>query len=159
MNRYRSICVLATVFLMATGCDSGTSSRQPVGPKAPKLSGLPTEVTVKQRSTTVVPGSEESLRLTIDDITRGQVMTSLADKDGGLILAAASLEAGDTAMFKLGDETYQLTLKELSNALVGEDFATFTIAWKSRIRTTGVPDYAEQRWWRRRRFHWCVTLC
>ena len=128
VNRCPSICVFAAVFLVAAGCDSGAPSRQPVAPKAAKLSGLPAEVTVKQRSTTVVPGSEESLRVTIDDITRGQVMTSLADKEGGAVLAATSLATGDTVMFKLGDETFQLTLKELNNALVGEDFATFTIS-------------------------------
>jgi hypothetical protein len=127
------ICVFAAVFLVAAGCDSGARSRQPVAPKAAKLSGLPVEVTVKQRSTTVVPGSEESLRVTIDDITRGQVMTSLADKEGEAVLAATSLATGDTVMFKLGDETFQLTLKELNNALVGEDFATFTISIPEKI--------------------------
>ena len=128
MNHCPSICVFVAVFLVAAGCDCGAPSRQPVAPKTVKLSGLPAEVTVKQRSTTVVPGSDESLRVTIDDITRGQVMTSLADKEGGAVLASTSLATGDTVMFKLGDETFQLTLKELNNALVGEDFATFTIS-------------------------------
>jgi hypothetical protein len=128
VNRCPSVCVFVAMYLVAAGCDSGTPSHQPVAPKAVKLSGLPAEVTVKQRSTTAVPGSEEALRITIGDITRGQVMTSLADKEGRAVLAATSLASGDTVKFELVDETFQLKLEELNNALVGEDFATFTIS-------------------------------
>jgi hypothetical protein len=85
-------------------------------------------MTAQQRTTTVVPGSDAALRLTIDDITHGQVIASLVNSDGESVLAATSLTPGDSAAFKFGDETYQLTLKELNNALVGEDFATFVVS-------------------------------
>jgi hypothetical protein len=128
MNHYCSLFGLAVLCFVAAGCDAGPSSSQPAEQKQPKLSGLPAEVTVKQRSTTVVPGSNGLLRVTIDDITRGQVMTSIAGQDGGAILAATSLATGDTVSFQLENETYELTLNHLNNALVGEDFATFTIS-------------------------------
>jgi hypothetical protein len=103
--------------------------------KSLQLPDLPVEMAVKQRSTTVVPGSDGSLRLTIDDITRGQVIASLIDEEGGSVLAATSLSRGDSAPFKFGNETYQLTLKELNNALVGEDFATFVVSSGSKTGT------------------------
>jgi hypothetical protein len=129
MNHYRRVFGLAVLCFAAAGCDSGPSSRQASVQKLPKLSGLPADVTVKQRSTTVVPGSEGLLRVTIDDITRGQVMTSLADKEGRTVHAATSLAPGESMSFELGNEIYQLTLKELNNALVGQDFAIFTISF------------------------------
>jgi hypothetical protein len=75
----------------------------------------------------VVPGSDGALRLTIEDITRGQVIVSLVDKQGAAELAATSLKPGESVSFDLGKETFQLTLAKLNNALVGEDSATFTI--------------------------------
>jgi hypothetical protein len=95
---------------------------------APTIANLPTELTVKQRTTTDVPGSGGGVRLTIDDITGGQVMTSLADKEGAVIFAPTSLEPGESAAFTLGDQTYTLTLDALENELVGDDSATFVIA-------------------------------
>jgi hypothetical protein len=83
---------------------------------------------VTQRTTTRVPGSQRSLHLTIDDITAGQVMASLAGNDGKPVLAATSLKRGESAAFTLGDATYQLTLKELDNSVLGDDFATFVIS-------------------------------
>jgi hypothetical protein len=144
MKYRRSVFLLAVVLVVSAGCDSGRSSRQPAQQKVPKLSGLPADVTVSQRSTTVVPGSDGLLRVTIDDITRGQVMTSLAGKDGGVVLAATSLAAGDKAAFRLGEQTYELTLKELNNALVGDDFAIFTISLSAEEGATSEAANIEQ---------------
>jgi hypothetical protein len=93
-----------------------------------KLTNLPVEMTVKQRSTTVVPGSEGQLVLTVDDITRGQVMASLATAAGDAVLPARSMSADEDATFRFGESSYLLTLKELNNALVGEDFASFIVS-------------------------------
>src|SRR5690606_7222359 len=67
-------------------------------------------------------------RVTIDDITRGQVMVSVAGAEDEVLLAQTSLTTGDSAEFELRGQTYVLLLKELNNALVGEDFATFEIS-------------------------------
>lgn len=120
-------CVTVVLLIAQIGCNSEQAS-PPSEQTGPSLSDLPIELTVKQRSTTTVPGSGGALRLTIGDITGGQVMASLADAEGTVVLADTSLASGDEATFHLGTESYQLELKELSNALVGEDFASFVIS-------------------------------
>jgi uncharacterized lipoprotein YajG len=86
--------LLLAVVLVA-GC-SPEPSPLPAAETTPLFSVLPIEMTVKQRSTTVVPGSGGAVFLTIDDITRNQVMASLADKDGGVLLAVTSFKPGDS---------------------------------------------------------------
>jgi hypothetical protein len=84
-------------------------------------------MTVKQRTTTVVPGSNEAVSLTVDDVTRGQVMASLAAKDGAVLLAPTSMVEDRTVSFKLGDVAYNLTLTNFDNELVGDDSVSFMI--------------------------------
>ena len=116
------------IIMLLGGCERKERAQQARRPAAPAIRGLPVEMTVKQRSTTAVPGSDEALRITIDDITAGQVMVSLADNDGKGVLASTSLKQGETAEFKFQQQKYQLTLSELENELVGEDFATIAIS-------------------------------
>jgi hypothetical protein len=126
MKTHAGITGLLLAGLVTTGC-----SRKPAAATAatvPKLPGLPVDVTVKQRTTTPVPGSDGGIQLTVDDITRGQVMVSLAGLECGVLLPQTSLEPDKTAAFKLGGENYTVKLKALNNALIGEDFATVTIS-------------------------------
>jgi Family of unknown function (DUF5329) len=85
-------------------------------------------MTVRQRSTTPVPGSNDELRLTIDDVTRNQVMASVSTRDGAAVLAPVSLSPGRTALFTFRGRAYRLTLGALSNVLIGQDSAKFTIS-------------------------------
>lgn len=98
------------------------------GTKASQFADPPISMTVKQRSTTAVPGAGDALRLTIDDITRGQVIVSLSAKDGSAVLSQVSLSMHGTARFKYGNGEYVLRLTKLYNALIGEDHASFFIA-------------------------------
>jgi hypothetical protein len=116
--------VIAVVFL--GGCSRKGAPAAPAEP--PRLPDLPIEMTVAQRSTTPVPGSEDGLRLTIDDVTRGQVVASLSARDGTVVLAPVSLEAGKSAPFTFRGHGYVLKLTSLKNALMGQDAATFQIA-------------------------------
>jgi hypothetical protein len=116
------------LILLIAGCDSQPTPPATPAQTPPAIRGLPVEMTIKQRSTTPVPGSDESLRITIDDITAGQVMVSLANKDGKSVLASTSLKQGERAQFKFQQEEYQLTLRELDNELVGEDFARIVVS-------------------------------
>jgi hypothetical protein len=135
--------VLAASSILCMGCKERPQSPPTPPPQAPvpnartPLSNLPIKMTVGQRSTTEVPGSEGALRLTIGDITRGQVIVTLVDKQGEAELAATSLKPGDSASFDLGADTYQLKLSELNNALIGDDFATFTITRGANARANG----------------------
>src|SRR5688500_3340761 len=94
-----------------SGCDTASRSTK-AKVSAPGLRELPVSMKVRQRSTTRVPGSQQALHLTIDDITRGQVMTSLKDSDGKPVLAPTSFKEGDAASFSFGDAVYELQLAE-----------------------------------------------
>jgi hypothetical protein len=120
------IAVLASV-LMAAACGPGTPPTDTPAPRpdqAPELAGLPVEMTVRQRTTTPVPGSGDDLRLTIDDVTRNQVMVSLATRAGATVLATISLSPGGSADFSYGDGRYAVQLKSLSKKVFGQDYAT-----------------------------------
>jgi hypothetical protein len=124
MNRFtRSFPALAIIAALTTSC----SKQQAAPPVAPQPAIKTVEVTVKQRSTTAIPGTDEAIRVTIDDITANQVRASLSLKDGTAVLADRSLVPGDAAAFEFGGASYRLKLKQLNNALIGEDFATFLV--------------------------------
>ena len=119
------------ILMLLAGLFFAACSRKPP-PAAvqagPKLAGLPVEIKVKQRTTTPVPSSDGAVQLTVDDITSGQVMVSLAGKDGSSLLSQTSLEKGKAAAFKFGGGDYVLSITDLNNALLGEDFVTLTIS-------------------------------
>jgi hypothetical protein len=126
IGRHGMACL--ALIALVPGCDEGVTPQGSAAPRPPAIRGLPVELEIRQRSTNEVPGSDDSLQITIDDITAGQVMVSLADKDGKAVLAATSLEQGEMAEFKFQEQEYQLMLRELDNELVGEDFATIVIS-------------------------------
>jgi hypothetical protein len=108
--------------LLIIGC------KQREDPARPALSiASPVDFTVVQRQTVAVPGSVGELLLTIDDITRGQVMAGLAWQDGKALVARRSLREGENIKFEVGGQTYTLVLKKLRNVVVGNDTATFRV--------------------------------
>jgi hypothetical protein len=124
---------VVTGLSIVLGCKD--QPHQPV--EAPlKLSGSATSLTAKQRSTSEVPGSDGKLQLTIDDITDGQLITSLSGEDGAAILAPASMKTGDARPFTLGTQKYHLTLVSMNNELIGEDSAEFRISLPSNLTET-----------------------
>jgi Family of unknown function (DUF5329) len=126
------LLILAAVSMC--GCSKAVPSKPPAQ-KPAAFNELPIELTVKQRSNTTVSGSR--LRLTVDDITRGQVMVSLADTDGVAVLATTSIRESKSATFTLDGDEYQITLRELDNELVGDDFATFVISRAASTAAAG----------------------
>ncbi len=84
--------------------------------------------TQRQRTTQALPGSNEQLLLTIDDITRGQVMASISTDHGTIVLSTISLLPDTSVDLTLGRESYTLTLESLRNELLGEDYAVFHLA-------------------------------
>ena len=123
-SRLRRSWIVGMLVLVAA-CSSSTTPDEP-GPA--RLAGLPVRLTVKQRTTTEIPGAAGGLRLTIDDVTRGQVMVSLAQASGAVVLAPVSLHAGQTVPFELQGVALLLNLEKLDNALIGDDFGTFVIS-------------------------------
>jgi hypothetical protein len=128
-----AFAVVVTGLSVLLGCEV----QSPPAKKSPlKLSKTPSSMTVKQRSTSAVSGSNGQLQLTVDDITGGQVIASLARADGKAILAPASMKSGDVRTFKLGSQEYQLRLVALQNELVGADSGEFEISLPSKMTET-----------------------
>ncbi|MBI4880307.1 MAG: DUF5329 family protein [Planctomycetes bacterium] len=91
-----------------------------------------------QRQSTEVPGSRGYLRVELDDVTGGQVMTSLSAGESERPVAAASLREWDSLPIDLPEARYVLGVERLCNLLMGEDFAVLSLstpeAWEtSRI--------------------------
>ena len=123
------LILLAT--MAATCLSAALDAAEPKKQKssdARELQDLPATLRIKQRTTATVPGSAGKLQLTADDITRGQVILSLSHAKHGVLLGPTSMRPEDAKGFQLGSESYQLRLKELSNALIGDDFAEVEIA-------------------------------
>ena len=79
-------------------------------------------VTIKQRGNGWLPGGRHKLHL--DDITGGQVMVSVTDSDGRVILGPKSVRKGDS--FSAGG--MDIEVSRLENMVVGtSDFGEFTV--------------------------------
>ena len=119
--------------ILLLSCAVGCAGDQPMAVTSPalatpkQLEGLPLEFTVKQRSSELVPRTKEELTITTGDITRGQVPVTLLDKDGIAVFGPVSLKVDEPTTFRFHQTSYTIRVKELSNALIGDDFASFVI--------------------------------
>ncbi len=80
-----------------------------------------------QRTTRAVPGSDGRLRITIDDITAGQVMVTITSADGSPLIGPVSMLAGGGLECGSGAARCRLVLLRLHNNLIGEDYVRFRI--------------------------------
>lgn len=83
-----------------------------------------TSVTIKQRRTERIL---DGARLTIGDITAGQVLVTLKDREGQRLIDKKSMKLGDTTAFELAGASFNLRITQLTNVLIGTDFAVFDI--------------------------------
>lgn len=132
----------AVALLLLFGCPNKqppAPSQQPAAPTT-SLPPLPLELSVKQRTTTPLATDGGGPTITIDDVTRGQAMVSLALDSGRPLLAPTSLREGESASFELEGRTYAVTLKKLTNELVGEDSAVIVVDEQASAATTPKGD-------------------
>lgn len=92
------------------------------------ISGLPVTVTLKQRSTAAIPGADDQLSIAVEDITGGQTTVSVRRGESDRLLGPQAMRTGESAIFQYAGQDFALKLGKLDNALVGEDFATFTVS-------------------------------
>lgn len=130
------MCRIALLLMVCVACGCSKAPAPTVQSSSIQLEGLPITITVKQRATTVISGSNGKISITTGDITKGQVDTSLVDIQGKPILSPVSMKPGDTRLFIFENRVYSLRLDRLSNAIVGEDFATFTIVTPDQATTS-----------------------
>lgn len=87
----------------------------------------PNTLHLSQRSTTEIPGSEGKVLITIGDITRSQVAVSVSWDKGESLVGTRSLQEGDEIELEIEGTRYKLKLSRLTNELVGDDSAEFSI--------------------------------
>jgi hypothetical protein len=110
------------------------------GAPAPKRKGPPVKIelpndplriTVVQRRSKAVPGFHGAVTIRIGDITHGQVLLEIVSEDVlRPVVDTHSVQEGDVTPFKLGSAEYYLSVVELRNFLIGDDFAVFEISTK-----------------------------
>lgn len=116
--RMRRLLVLA--FVMFPGCTATRLS----------LPTDPVRLTIVQRQSKGIPGSNKSVRVRVGDITGRQVLLSIRRPFGGTIVDTVSVKKGDVVPFDLGDQRYFLKVVKLRNVLTGDDFGVFEVSSK-----------------------------
>lgn len=125
-NRPLGAMILIT---LPFSCSDSRDGPEPAGTGRPAaaIAGLPATMSVRQRSTTEIPGSEGRLLVSVDDVTRGQVQVAVVSDRAGTGAGPWSMRAGERRMFRFEGARYVIELLALDNALVGQDFAMFRI--------------------------------
>lgn len=107
-----------------------------LAPTALALPGGVAALTVRQRQSAPVPGSDGWLTVQIDDITMGQVLLELRTADGAALVSTQSVLEREAIPFACGGSDYVLVVDKLVNLLIGDDHAEFSV----RPRAGFVPD-------------------
>lgn len=126
----RTLIPIAIAVLAIAGCQrraSESTAPEPAARAAPLNITGRTPFQLSQRTTGDLPGSDGRYRVTIDDITRGQVMVSIAARDGASVIAPTSMSPGGTLELTVGEVGYVIVLEALNNQLIGDDSAEFSI--------------------------------
>lgn len=103
-----------------------------------KLPSDPLQLTLPQRSTETIPGSDGRIQITVTDITEGQVLLSIETRDGKPILLRRSVREDDVISFEVGRKQYYLHVAELRNLLTGRDFVVLEISSQPPARNSAV---------------------
>jgi len=128
--------ILIVALLFLTGCGGAQKNKSmPAAP--PIILEAPADFVVGQRSTTALPGSNGNILLTVDDITAGQVMASLAWRNGSAIIAPRSIRPGDSIDFAAKGHLYRISLAGLHNELLGDDTAKFRLESPAKGKASG----------------------
>lgn len=83
-------------------------------------------VPIYQRTSMKLPGRRGTLRVQLDDITRGQVLVSVYGLGGTVIAGPTSMKEGDELALSARGEEYILRLDRLVNLLIGADYGVFS---------------------------------
>jgi len=107
--------------------------KAPAGPVRLKLPEKTVKLTILQRRSKPIPGSDERILVRFGDVTAGQTLVSVRTDEGDVLLDDTSLRPGEAAGFRVGEKPFTLKLRELKNFLVGDDFGVVEI-------TAGSPE-------------------
>ncbi len=130
--------MIATIFLLLclSGCDRDQSTQT-----LHSKTIAPVSFVLFQRSTLDIPGTDGDLRISLGDITRGQVSTTILDRSGRAVGdVSQTMRPTDRITIKWRDTAYHITLKSLRNELVGNDSAVFSIAPAASDPVSGMTE-------------------
>ncbi len=111
------VLLLVPMFLL-TGC-TATQLHLPTDP---------VQLTIIQRHAKSIPGSNNTVRIQLDDITADQVLLSIRASTNRPIVDTRSVKEGDVIPFDLKRARYFLRVVELKNLLIGNDFGVFEVS-------------------------------
>jgi len=107
-------------------------------PSSLKFPERSVDMTIMQRETRLVPGSDGTVRIKLGDVTNGQVFLEVLS-DNQTLVPRKSLRQGDAVEFSLDGKKYLVRLAELHDILVGEDWAKVT------VEEVGAPDAPKKK--------------
>ncbi len=91
-------------------------------------------ITLRQRASKALPGSKGYWRLSLGDITNGQVLLSILDGESQPLVDTLSVTTGDAVPFSIGQQDYVLVVEKLVNLIIGDDYGVFSLtsgrAWE-----------------------------
>lgn len=90
----------------------------------------PLQVTIVQRGSKSIQGSNETVDVRVGDVTAGQVLVEVLPPSGPPFVDTISMKPGDVVKFQVADKAYHLTLVKLQNFLFGDDIAVFEVSTK-----------------------------
>ena len=109
--------------------------------KTPIKLELPRErvqLTITQRHSKVIPGSNGRVRIHVADITHGQSLISVRDDAGAILLDDVSARPGSILEFSVNKRRYYLRVAQLRNFIVGDDFAVVEVSSNRDVFGKGV---------------------
>ncbi len=119
---------LGSLIILAILSPRFAFSQNPKEPKHLELN-LPKPVTLKlvQRQSDFIPGSNQTLKLKLGDITGTMVLVSVIDNQSKQIVRENPITIGEKIKFRINERKFILTLDRLDKRLVGDDSAVLSI--------------------------------
>lgn len=130
------LAAACALLVSVVGCDRApgpaTSPRTPAGPAPPPP--LPDRLTARlpQRTEIHLPEHRPSIVVAIGDIAGGAVSLVIDTSEGESLAEPRMVRMGDRVEFELDGHAYELTVIDLQNHQIGEDFAAFEIRRRQR---------------------------
>ena len=131
------VTVSPTVNLRSSATSLPQPSRQQEATTPLKVEGE--EITLVQRGEQWLPGG--LVKLSIDDVTHGQVQIALSEADGTVLLGRTSLRPGNEVSVTPAGTGVPVFVRlvRLDNHLMSDDFAIFRVASASTVPPTTRP--------------------
>jgi len=123
-------------------CWAGLLAGMRVGQDRPRLNPDPLTITVMQNGTQDIPGLQGLAKVRIGDITRGQVMLTVADAADQSLASPTSVRPGEVVSFKVKGVNFYLRVARLKNKLLGGDYGEFEISSKDQWPSASTPSPA-----------------